>query len=283
MSVGCAVPLRGPLVLYPDSFREELHEHGYAVGTVDRNVRILAHLSCWMEGERVALGELTTRRVEEFVAQRRDEGYPGWLSVPAGAPLMGYLRRLGVAPELEVAVPNGAADRVLEEYDCYLMVERGLTPGVLRKYSQLAREFLAGFEQLGVLDLGGMSAAAVTDHVVVECARRSAGSAKWKVDALRSLLRYLFLAGYIDHQLALAVPTVANWGAGTLPRGISPEAVAALVARCDEDTVIGCGTAASWCCSPGWVCGGEVAALQLDQANRTAADWQIDVQQRLLV
>ena len=76
-------------MLYADGFRQELSGQGYAVGTTDRNVRILAHFSYWMEGERVAVGELTSTRVEEFVAQRRSEGYREWLSVPAVGPLMG--------------------------------------------------------------------------------------------------------------------------------------------------------------------------------------------------
>jgi integrase/recombinase XerD len=273
MTVRCAVSLAGPLVLYVDGFRQELSEQGYAVGTVDRNVRILAHLSCWMEDERVVLGELTPGRVQEFVAQRRSEGYRDWLSVPAVGPLMGYLRRRGVVPEPEAAVPRGAVDWMLEEYSRYLVTERGLTPGVVRKYRLVARGFLTGFEQRGVLDLGGLSARAVADYVVAECARRSPGSAKWLVTALRSLLRYLFLAGCIDHQLALAVPTVANWGAGSLPRGITTEAVAALVASCDEDTVIGLRDRAILVLLARLgLRGGEVAALELGDLHWRAGE-----------
>lgn len=264
MSGRSAVPLRGPLMLYADGFRQELREQGYALSMLDRNGRILAHLSYWMEGGGIEVGELSSTLIEEFVAQRRKEGYRDWLSVSAVGPLRGYLRRLGVAPELEVAVPSGVDDGLLEDYSRYLVVERGLTPIVVRKYCRLAREFLAGVTQPGVPDLSRLSAAAVTDYVVTGCARRSPGSAKWLVTALRSVLRYLFLAGYIDHQLSLAVPTVANWGAGSLPRGISAEAVAALSASCDGDTVIGLRDRAILVLLARLgLRGGEVAALEL--------------------
>src|SRR6266550_9504175 len=55
----------------------------------------------------------------------------------------------------------------------------------------------------------------------------------------RSVLRFLFLAGHTRRQLALAVPTVAHWGAGSLPRALNPQTVAALLASCDPDTVLG--------------------------------------------
>src|SRR2546430_15197568 len=54
-----------------------------------------------------------------------------------------------------------------------------------------------------------------------------------------SVLRFLFLTGHTRHQLAFAVPTVAHWGAGSLPRALSPQAVAALLASCDPAALDG--------------------------------------------
>jgi site-specific recombinase XerD len=49
----------------------------------------------------------------------------------------------------------------------------------------------------------------------------------------------LFLAGRIHCQLAGAVPMVAHWGAGSLPRALSQQAVAGLLASCDTATLGG--------------------------------------------
>jgi site-specific recombinase XerD len=240
MSDRCQVRLTGPLALYTDGFREDLIAEGYVVQTIDRKLRILAHLSSWMVDKGLSVHELTPERVEAFIEVRRREGYRGWLSEPAVRPLISYLTRLGVvAVTPEMAEPTSAVDRVVEEYRRYLSAERGLTPDVVRKYARAAREFLGAREQTGGLDLAGLSAGSVTDYVVAECRGRSSGSAKLLVTALRSLLGYLFLAGHTDHQLGLAVPKVAHWGAGSLPRGLSPEVVAALLASCAPGTVIG--------------------------------------------
>lgn len=74
---------------------------------------------------------------------------------------------------------------------------------------------------------------------MAQCRSRRPGSAKFVVTALRSLLRFLFLAGHTHCQLASAVPAVAHWGAGSLPRALSPDGVAALLADCDAATLGG--------------------------------------------
>ena len=84
----------------------------------------------------------------------------------------------------------------------------------------------------------------MTGYVVAQCRDRSPGSAKFVVTALRSLLRYLFLAGHVRRQVAGAVPTVAHWGAGSPPRAlpaetVAAETVAALLASCDHTTAMG--------------------------------------------
>ena len=84
---------------------------------------------------------------------------------------------------------------------------------------------------------------------------RPIGSAKHLVTGLRSVLGFLVLAGHIGEPLAVAVPAVAHWGAGGLPRALSPDAVAALVASCDRETLGGLRDRAILSCWPGWGCG----------------------------
>ena len=69
---------------------------------------------------------LTAPVVEEYLAARRAAGYTAYLTPKALAPLLGYLRGLGVAPEAEIAAPATPAEALLERYRCYLLAERGL-------------------------------------------------------------------------------------------------------------------------------------------------------------
>ena len=238
MSTSCGVRVSGPLAMYADGFRADLAAQGYAVGSADRNLRTLARVSRWMDDQGLSAGQLSADRLEEFLEARRREGCHHALSIRAVMPLAGCLRRLGVAGLLpEAAAGGGALERVVEEYRRYLVSERALTAGVVSKYTGLAREFLSACERPDGLELGELPAARVTDYVVAECHDRSPGSAKFLVTGLRSVLGFLFLAGHTRCQLACAVPTVAHWGAGSLPRALSPETVPALLASCDGNTL----------------------------------------------
>jgi site-specific recombinase XerD len=240
MSTACRVRVTGPLAMYADGFRADLAGRGYAAGSADRNLRTLAHVSRWMDGRRLSAGQLSAARVEEFLEARRREGYHHALSIRAVMPLVSYLRRAGVAAVLPEAGAGDALGQVVEEYRHYLVSERALTAAVVRRYTRLAREFLAACERQGDgPGLAGLSAAWVTDYVVAQCRGRTPGSAKFLVTGLRSVLGFLFLAGRIHCQLAGAVPMVAHWGAGSLPRALSQQAVAGLLASCDTATLGG--------------------------------------------
>jgi site-specific recombinase XerD len=236
---GCRVRVTGPLAAYVEGFREDLAAQGYTVQPRDRNLRTLAHVSRWMASVGVSVGELTPDRLEEFLEVRRREGYHHALSMRAVMPLMEYLRRLGVVPDQEVALAAGVLEVVVEDYARYLASERGLTPAVVNKYSRFAHAFLASLDEDGGFTVSELSAASVTDYVMRECRGRPAGSARHLVTVLRSLLGFLFLAGHTADELAPVVPGVAYWGAGSLPRALRPDAVAALMASCDETTLVG--------------------------------------------
>jgi integrase/recombinase XerD len=274
MSTACGVRVTGPLAMYADGFRADLAAQGYAVEPANRNLRTMAHVSRWMDGQGLSAGQLSVARLEEFLEARRREGYRHALSIRAVTPLIGYLRRAGVGGlPLEVVAGSSALDLVVEEYRRYLVTERALTADVVRRYARLAREFLAACEQPDGLELSEMPAAAVTAYVVAQCRGRRAGSAKFLVTALRSVLGYLFLAGHTRRQLAFAVPTVAHWGAGSLPRALNPQAVAALLASCDATTLDGRRDRAILALLARLgLRAGEVAALELDDLDWPAGE-----------
>jgi integrase len=68
---------------------------------------------------------------------------------------------------------------------------------------------------------------------------RSVSGARDLVCALRSLLRYLHLAGLIAAPLVWAVPSVADLRDRSVPRGLDPGAVRRLLASCDRRRLVG--------------------------------------------
>ena len=108
MSTACRVRVTGPLAMYADGFRADLASRGYAAGSADRNLRTLAHVSRWMDGQGLSAGQLSAARLEEFLKARRREGYHHALSIRAVMPLVSYLRRAGVAAVPAEAGAGGA-------------------------------------------------------------------------------------------------------------------------------------------------------------------------------
>jgi len=182
---------------------------------------------------------LTPTRVAEFLAQRRADGFTLWLSTKAMVPVLVYLRELGVVPTSAPPAPATEAEQLQEHYRTYLVQERGLAPGTIASYLHVARLFLAARAGDGELHLERLSAAEVTEFVLVECAPRSVGSAKYVVCGLRSLLRYLYVAGRTEAQMEATVPMVAGWRLAGLPITFGPAEVARLLASCDRRSTFG--------------------------------------------
>ena len=234
-----AVRVIGPLASHATGFRRELERVGYRPNAVCDQLRLMAHVSRWLDGRGLGAGELTPARVEEFLVHRRAEGYTLWLSTKAMVPMLDYLNGLGVV-ETPTSVPSTSeADVLQEHYRAYLVEERGLAAGTVAGYLHVARLFCTARAVDGELRLDRLTAVEVTDFVLAECGARSVGSAKYVVCGLRSLLRYLYVAGYTEAQLEAAVPKVAGWRLVGVPVSFGPAEVARLLASCDRRTTFG--------------------------------------------
>jgi site-specific recombinase XerD len=131
---------------------------------------------------------------------------------------------------------TGPFEELVEQYRRWLTFERCLSAGRIEAYVREARRFLR--ERQG-RDLKGLALDEVTSYVVQGCRRRRSGSARDLVTGLRSLLRYLYLEGITECQLARAVPTPAAWRGTWLPKGLTADELAALLGAFDASTVIG--------------------------------------------
>src|SRR6266571_706211 len=148
------------------------------------------------------------------------------------APIVGYLRRVGLVPEPARLSPTGGIDELLQRYGQYLVLERGVAKATVVKYEHVAALFL---NQLlagggGVEKLDGT---AVMSFIAQQCRNCGIGAAKNRVKGLRSLLRFLHQQG-LSGPLADAVPAVTGWTGVHLPKGLEPEQVVRLLASCNE-------------------------------------------------
>lgn len=239
MSDPSRVQVTGPLSAYVAGFGDELVRRGYRPDAAAGQLQLMAHASRWLAEQGLAAGDLSAVEVERFVDCRRSLGYRGHRSSQALVPLLRYLRELGTLP-VAAAVDTSPVEELLERYRGHLVSARGLAPSTTRRYLSAARGFL--FElagQGGELDLSGLSAGQAIEFLERESRRLTPASAQDLVNSLRSLLRFLTVAGIVPAGLAEALPAVAVWGGGSVPRALAPEQVAALLASCDRASVTG--------------------------------------------
>jgi site-specific recombinase XerD len=236
MSNPRAVRISGPLSGYVDDFCDELAGQGFTPDTASLHLRLMADLSGWLAAEGLEGSDLTEARVDEFFQARRARGCRVLVSRRSLVPLMVYLSGLGVAPPLASVATS---DEVLVvAYRRHLVVERGLAPCTVDRYLDVARWTSARWEAPG-RKLDAVSAGEVSALVLDECRQRNAGSVKALVTGLRSWLRFLAGEGVTSHDLAGAVPAVASWRGGWVPRGLSESEVAAVLAAVDTTSRAG--------------------------------------------
>jgi integrase/recombinase XerD len=229
------VRVLGPLALHADGVRSELSRLGYALGTVENHVRVMAHLSEWMADEGVEPSELSQDRVEQFFAVLKRQ----WKRPPTAQtlrPMLRWLRECRLVPPLTSTTPRTPLDVLMERYHDWLVEDRGLAVPTVRRYEAVARRFLQERRTVAGRSTGveGLSGTDVTDFLLEGCSRLAVRSAKHLVNDLRSLLRFLFLEGLTPTALATAVPPVAGWRDTGLPALLAPSDVTALLDSCDR-------------------------------------------------
>ena len=230
----------GPLGPYAQGFWEELARRGYSGLTAESHIHLMAHLSRWLVEHDLSPEELTGERLDRFLADRRAEGRKRRVSLRGAAPLVGYLRALGVIPEPPAQLAEDPCEALLAEFDAYLVGERGLAPATVRRYCYFAGLLLAtrAWDD-GRGAVGSLSPGEIGVFMLGQRERRGASSLNNVAAALRVLARFLYVRGYTPTSLAAAVPTGPSWRGTGLPRTAEPALVARLLASCDRRTAIG--------------------------------------------
>lgn len=228
------VRVSGPLVVFADGFHVELVEQGYTPCAAQFQLQLLAHLSRWMHAQGIGVGELSPVIVERFLVERRGQRYASRISLKGLRALLGYLDGLGMLPVAEESA-RAPIDELLDQFCAFLREERGLVAGSVELYERIARRFLVGrSEPLGDA-LARLTGVEINAFVLGEVRRVRPRTAETVVCALRALLRFLHVQGWIARPLVSVVPSVPQ-RRENLPRGLPVGQVALLLASCDRLT-----------------------------------------------
>ncbi len=219
----------GPFI---DSYREALLARRYTPQSVRGVLQHVGALGRWMEEEDLEPADLTGEVIDRFVEFSRSCRV-FIRTAKCFDSLLAHLRDLGVVAP---AVPD-AVDPFIAAYRAWMVGERGLAPLTVLRYENTATAFLT---TLGPRPLDSLDGRDVSRFLLAETSRVSVGSAKGRVAEMRSLLRFLFVTGRVDRDLAASVPPVAGWRDQGVPHGVRAPDVERILAACEPASLAGC-------------------------------------------
>src|SRR5687767_10380808 len=106
------VAFTGPLRPFASGLAAELTELGYTATSATVQLQLAAHLSRWLESQHLGPDDLTGPVIERFLVVRRTR-YTNLYSLRSLGPVLGYLRRQGVAPAAVAPEPSSPTEVLL--------------------------------------------------------------------------------------------------------------------------------------------------------------------------
>jgi len=157
---------QGPIAPYLGVFANSLIATGYTAWWIHRQVLLGAAFSQWLGRKAVALQDLTSDHLTQYLRHRARRLRPRHGDRGALTNLLGFLRREGAVPEETIAVPPlSSVDHCVHAYEAYLREQRALATATIVNYVPFARTFLEHRFRAGVTKLSCLSAADVVNFV----------------------------------------------------------------------------------------------------------------------
>jgi site-specific recombinase XerD len=230
---------QGPLSEHLDAYAAGVAEQGYGRHSLRQQIVVIADLSRWLKQKHIDVQDLDGIVVDRFLRLRRRQQRVRRGDAKALERLLAMLCRTGVVKQRQQPVEDNDRSRVIDEFQRYLLQERGLSQSTLHNYVPVIEQFLSERFHNRAPNFGMLRAPDVTGFVVRQAHRLSPVRAKLMVTALRSFFRYLRHRGAISTDLAGCVPTVPNWSLSTLPKYLPAGDVERILECCDRKTSVG--------------------------------------------
>ena len=126
--------------------------------------------------------------------------------------------------------PAGRARRPAEDFTGYLRRERSLASTTVENYLNQVRPFVTWYSQHRQPSLAGVTRRDVNGFLAWRSGSCSPGSLTVAATALRALLRWMFLKGRLDRQLAEGIGPVRYHALGGAPKALPAADLASILA-----------------------------------------------------
>jgi len=230
----------GPLAPYIVSFSKWAIGQGYALCSLRRRIWVAVDFSRWLAEKSVRLHSVSSRHFDQYLRYRtrRQHICPG--DATALKQLLDFLRGHDVITAEKIRQHRlSPVEQHVHAFERYLREERVLATATIVNYVRFIREFLKDRFGSRTVTLSRLCAGDVVRFVQRQAPRLHLKTAKLLTTALRSFLQYTRYRGYVQLDLAAAVPVVANWSMSSIPRAIAPDQVRRLLARINRHTAVG--------------------------------------------
>jgi site-specific recombinase XerD len=220
-------------------FTSLLSSQGYKPPTLRVKTQILHKFSRWIEKRQMKICELDEEAIDVFFKEHPRAGYVRRGDFSTLQSLLEWLREIQEVQALPPKVDNSDHYRIECCFSRYLVEERGLSQATLDNYLPVIRRFLAGRFNSGTIVLDEIDASDVIQFILGFARTMDCRRAQLMTSALRGFFRFLYLRGDIGTDLALSVPTVADWKMSDLPKSLKSEDVERLLQSCHLSTAVG--------------------------------------------
>ena len=231
--------LAGPLSAHINAIAQQLSQQGYTSSSAKNAMRLLDDLSSWLLRQALTAADFNEQLASKFLQDRYRRCRPHLHDRAALRRLLEHLRHQGIIPIPIVTTATYDSDRLVGDFQHYLIEQRCLAPTTVDYYLKTVQSFLRERFSTQPLNLEALCPQDISDFMIRQARRYSSGRAKLFATALRSFFRFLLQRGAIAHDLAQAVPTVPNWRLTTLPRFMKAKDVECLLQTCDRTTAKG--------------------------------------------
>jgi integrase/recombinase XerD len=233
-------PLEGPLSAHIAGFAKWMSEEGYALYSRHRQVRLAACFSRWLGEKGVEVSSIDSEHVARYLRTHVRQVKIARGDAAALRYFLKFLRREGIIPSERISSQSlSPIEQVVQEFQRYLLDDRALVQSTIVNYTPFVRGFLSSSFGREPVKLSRLCAGDVVRFVQRLAKRLHLKQAKLLTTALRSFLHYLLYRGDVQHDLAGAFPTIANWSMTSIPRAIPPDLVRRLLASINRRTAIG--------------------------------------------
>jgi site-specific recombinase XerD len=226
----------GPVGPFVDEFASLLLAQGYPDRYLRARFVVISKLNRWLIHRKLDLARLDARRIAQFVKYRSKGKRQVMNRRGEAATLNKFIsltRSSGAVPP-EEAVENSKSpfEKVLSEYQDYLIQEKGLSPTTISRYSFQVPTFLSGVFDRRSVNFSAITANDITTFIREYARDRSGSDSSMMVCSIRSFLRFLVSRGEIRASLAECIPAVASERHKRIPCHLSTAELHNLLKSC---------------------------------------------------